>query len=393
MNIVFFGNTLNRHQANVSDALYEITGGQYIYVETVPPRNENLYGGKKKVVRPYVFQAYESIKAKEDAMRMARETDVALFGAESFQYEVERMRSTKKLAFEISERVLKRGWKNVLSPSLRTKLWYYHTRSWRKLPLYKLCSSAYGAGDQYKLLTFRGKCYKWGYFTQVEDLNIESLIASRHNVEETSCVSPPEITHLMWCARFLGWKHPELAIQLAADLKEKGYTFVLDMYGEGELLESTKALANRLKVGEVVNFCGSVSNDAILEAMRQHDIFLFTSDRREGWGAVLNEAMSNGCAVVASNEIGSVPFLIADGKNGCTFTSQNNKEFCEKVAYLIENVQYRDEIAAKAYKTISETWSPRKAAENLLQLIDDINVGKDPSIMEGPCSKAMPNTY
>jgi glycosyltransferase involved in cell wall biosynthesis len=45
-------------------------------------------------------------------------------------------------------------------------------------------------------------------------------------------------------------------------------------------------------------------------------VFIFTSDRNEGWGAVLNEAMGSGCAVVAADLIGSVPYLIEHKKMG-----------------------------------------------------------------------------
>ena len=36
--------------------------------------------------------------------------------------------------------------------------------------------------------------------------------------------------------------------------------------------------------------------------MEKADIFLFTSDRREGWGAVANEAMNSACALVVSGK-------------------------------------------------------------------------------------------
>ena len=71
--------------------------------------------------------------------------------------------------------------------------------------------------------------------------------------------------------------------------------------------------------------------------MRNHDIFIFTSDRQEGWGAVLNEAMDSGSTVVASDAIGSSPFLIKDGQNGFLFKSENHKSLYQKVAYLIDN--------------------------------------------------------
>ena len=57
--------------------------------------------------------------------------------------------------------------------------------------------------------------------------------------------------------------------------------------------------------------------------MRKHEIFLFTSDRNEGWGAVSNESMSNGCILVGSDGIGSIPFLVEDGVSGITFKRAN----------------------------------------------------------------------
>ena len=381
MTIAYFGNTLNPHQAYVADALFELTGGNYIYVETVPPVQDNKSGGKLQMQRQYILRAYESADAQKEAHRISREVDVALFGAYSLEYEVERMRTTGRLAFEVSERWLKRGWMNILSPRLLKNMWYYHTLFHNK-PLYKLCSSAYGAGDQYRLHSFKDRCYKWGYFTKV-DSNFE--VEAPNQVTSTS-----EITPIMWCARFLKLKHPELPVQLAARLKERGYIFVLDMFGSGDELERTKALIKELGVEDCVNLRGSLPNEEILKEMRKHSIFLFTSDRNEGWGAVLNEAMSNGCTVVASDAIGSVPFLVEDKTNGLIFKSENIDSLYEKVMYLIEHPMERKQMAISAYKTMRDVWSPAQAAQNLLQLIEDLKAGNNSNIMEGPCSKAQP---
>lgn len=54
----------------------------------------------------------------------------------------------------------------------------------------------------------------------------------------------------------------------------------------------------------------------VREHMEDADIFLFTSDYNGGRGAVLNESMNSGCMVAASHAIGSVPFLLEDGKRG-----------------------------------------------------------------------------
>ena len=162
------------------------------------------------------------------------------------------------------------------------------------------------------------------------------------------------------------------------------------MYGGGVLEESVKTLAKKIGVTDVVNFFGNVQNLEIITAMRKHDIFLFTSDRNEGWGAVANEAMANGCVVVGSHEIGSIPYLIQDLSNGCVFKSKDVNSLFDKVTYLINNPETRKNLAIKAYDTISKQWSPANAARNLMDLLTALLKGKDTPIIEGPCSKALP---
>ena len=383
MTITYFSNFLNHHQANVADELYEKLGTDYTFVELCPIYDWLLKGGYSDLSsRPYVLQAWRSPENYRKAEDLALNADVALFGGpETLKLEVMRAK-TGKLTFDVGERWLKRGLLNLASPRLLRYFWYYYT-VFSKENVYKLCSSAYACGDHYKLYSFKNRCYKWGYFTKVEDFPFETSANFDVSSEETE-------VHLMWCARFLRWKHPELPVRLARRLKDKGYKFVFDMYGSGVELENVKRLASELEVTDVLRFQGNLPNDKILEQMRQHEIFLFTSDKNEGWGAVLNESMSNGCAVVASDEIGSVPFLVEDGVNGLVFKSEDLDSLETKVMSLLDNADCRRTIAANAMRTMRTLWSPQNAADNLLRLIDDLQAGRDTSIAVGPCSKALP---
>ena len=100
--------------------------------------------------------------------------------------------------------------------------------------------------------------------------------------------------------------------------------------------------------------------------------------------------MSNGCTVVGSNQIGSVPYLINDGINGCIFKSECLDSLEEKVEYLLNNPVECKSMARNAYIKLKQIWSPENAARNLLTLIDDLNHGRESSIKDGPCSKALP---
>ena len=379
MKLAFYCNYLNHHQVRVADELYELLGEDYAFIATLPRNKDSLKGGVDYSSRPYCILAGESNDAHAKALELARTADVCVFGACSQEYAVERAKQKDcGLSFEMGERWLKRGLINVLSPTLR-EWWINYMRYYHRKPFYKLCSSAYVAKDDEKLGAYKGRHYKWGYFTGVD---------CAFDVEASSDVSTTEITPLMWCSRFLSWKHPELPILIAQRLKKEGLHFFIDFYGSGEVEQKSRDLASRLGLDDVVRFHGAIPNDQVLKEMGRHKIFLFTSDRFEGWGAVANEAMSQGCALVGSDAIGSVPYLVDNCRNGMIFKSGDVDSLTNCVRTLIENRSLLEDIRHNAVKTMQTMWSPAVAARNLLKLIDDIKNGRSCSIKEGPCSKA-----
>ena len=371
MKIVFFINYLNHHQIALTDKLYQSLRDEFLCVCTKPHNLNELKGGKDYSIRPYCINATDSAELREIAYIQAREADVCLFGAESLEYAVERARcNTDGLSFEIGERWFKKGWINLLSPRFIKWLYCYY-RYFRKRKFYRLCASAFAAKDLIRVGAYKNRCFKWGYF-------INGDIETRRNHQTDN------IIRIMWCGRFIDWKHPELPVMLAARLKAKAYNFVVDMYGCGEDLESGKRLARKLDVMDVVHFHGSHSNHIIRQEMNKHDIFLATSDRNEGWGVVLNEAMSCGCAVIASDMIGSVPYLIEDGVNGLIFKSGNIDALEKKVVYFLENQDCMSEMSQNARVTLKQVWSPDNAVNNLLTLIKALKANTVSNNI-GPC--------
>ena len=376
--LVFFNNSLNHHQVLVADELFKILGDEFVYVAICPVGTVNLKGGEDYSNRSYCLKASESIESQNLALQLSRNAGVCVFGAESMPYAKERARyNPKGLSFEVGERWLKKGWINVLSPNL-IKWWWAYQTLFRKANFYKLCASAYAACDHNKLFTYKEKCFKWGYFTNV-DYPVDE---GKRNEADSNKIT------ILWCARFLDWKHPELVIKLARIMKDNGRQVIIDMYGAGVELERTKKMCRDLGVQDIVNFKGVVPNDEVLMAMRKHDIFLFTSDKNEGWGVVLNEALSNGCTVITSNEVGSAPYLINDGVNGMIFESNNVETLYEKVIYLLDHPDLRKSMVQKGRQTMMSVWSPKNAARNLLKLINDLQNNKPSSIIDGPASIA-----
>ena len=205
---------------------------------------------------------------------------------------------------------------------------------------------------------------------------------------------------LVWGGRVVSWKHPELPVFLAKRLKSKGSLFHLDMYGTGELEAQTKQLADKLDVMDVVTFHGAIPNNMVHEAMRKADIFLFTSDRNEGWGAVANESLSEACVLVASDVIGSSPYLVVEGYNGFMFKGSKTScslknpdletldSICEKIEYLLTYPQVCKQMQENAAKEMKQVWSPSVAAGRFLVLIENLKNDREVPFLSGPCSKA-----
>jgi glycosyltransferase involved in cell wall biosynthesis len=118
-------------------------------------------------------------------------------------------------------------------------------------------------------------------------------------------------------------------------------------------------------------------------------VFLFTSNYLEGWGAVVNEAMQCGCAVVASKEAGAVPFLIEDGVNGLTFGSGSLLELKEKVVELTCDRKKITSLGIKARETIDNKWNAKNAATELIRFCREYYENGNPSpCLDGPMSRA-----
>ena len=376
--LVLFSNYLNHHQQPLADAFYELLGDSFAFVATMPVDDLELKGGKDYSSREYCVVAAKDCTSKALAMNLARTSEICIFGAQSLDYAIERAKQPNcGLSFEFGERWLKRGWINVLSPHLR-RWWLNYQRYFRHKPFYKLNASAFAAADHRKLHTYEGRCYRWGYFTAVPEKNeVEASLDV-----STSGIAPT----FMWCARFLKWKHPELPVLMAEKLRQKGHRFVIDFYGSGEEEASTRALASHLGLEDCIHFLGAVPNEQVLQAMRQHDIFLFTSDSNEGWGAVANESMSQGCALVGSDAIGSVPFLLKHRENGMIFKSCNVESLTEQVEWLLNHPFEMNRIQQAAIETMQNVWSPKQAARNFLQLVNDLQNNRECSVKDGPGS-------
>ena len=177
---------------------------------------------------------------------------------------------------------------------------------------------------------------------------------------------------------------------MAKRLKNDGYDFELNIIGTGTLENQIKESIISDGLDDCVHMLGSMPPEQVRVHMEQSEIFIFTSDRNEGWGAVLNESMNSACAVVASHAIGSVPYLICDKSNGLIYKDGDIEDIYNKTKWLLENSEERKKISKDAYYTILNEWNADSAAKKILILAETIlKDNKSPNVFDkGVCSKA-----
>ena len=374
MKILFCSNYFTHHQLPLSDALYAQTEHSYCFLahkEMDMERRKLGWGGG--LARPYTCSP-----ENQEMLRQFQNPDVLIAGSFPERL-IAAYRKRARLFFRYSERPLKNG-----NPGFkyipRFLRWHAYNPPWRKT--YMLCASAFTAGDYAKFGLFRGRCFQWGYFPEtIRYPDIDALIGRK------------EKTTILWCGRFLGWKHPDDAIEAARRLRDAGYRFRLELIGTGEMEQQLQKQASEAGLlDSSVCFLGTMSPEDVRRHMENAGIYLFTSDHQEGWGAVLNEAMNSGCAVIASDAAGATPFLIKDGVNGRVYPSGDVQALFETLRRLLDSADLQGGLGREAYQTITGQWNAEVAAERLLRLSQALLDGEDASQLfaDGPCSPAKP---
>ena len=370
LSVVFLSNFFNHHQKPFSDEMYRYLGDGYTFIETdtMKPEQKKLGWGMEGFPS-YVVSREKFFSQRYFFEKLIDQADVVITGSAPVSLTRKRIKENK-LTFRYSERPLKRGMELWKYP-VRFVRW--HRNNPRSKNVYMLCASAYTAGDYSKFGLFKHRCFKWGYFPETKRYNnIDDLLEKKTQ------------NSLVWAARYIDWKHPEIAVEVAKRLRQDGYHFNLYMIGNGELQKKIQKMVYDQELEESVHIMGAMTPEEVRAHMEKAQIHIFTSDRQEGWGAVLNEAMNSACVPVVNRNIGSAPYLIANGKNG--FHYQNVDELYEKVKYLLDHKKERESMARLAYSTIINEWNAEVAAERFVQLCYAVKRNETLPFHTGPCS-------
>lgn len=374
MNVVMISNYMNHHQISFCDEMETLTNGHFSFIATEAIAQFRVKLGYRDMdhEKDYIIASYENEDQYRKAQEMCQNADVLIIGNADRDFKIPQ--AGNQIVFYYSERLFKEKGK-LLKKAFRFLKYLLKHNQYKNS--YLLCASAYAKSDYMLTGNFRGRTYKWGYFPPIKQYNLSELIEKKKN----------DVAKILWVGRLIDWKHPELAIETALYLRDKGHEYQMEIIGTGSLESYIKEIIQKKDLVDKVKVLGSLPQESVRDHMETANIFLFTSDQNEGWGAVVNEAMNSACAVIGCEEAGCVPYMI-DNTTGFIYRSGEKHALFEECEKMVSDQEYTFNKGVAAYHRIQNEWNGRVAAQRLIELIDAIGNNKPISLLTGPCSPA-----
>jgi glycosyltransferase involved in cell wall biosynthesis len=130
--------------------------------------------------------------------------------------------------------------------------------------------------------------------------------------------------------------------------------FKLLIVGSGSQEKKLKQLCMDLKIFKDTEFSGYIEQVNIPKYHNMLDIAVFPS-RSESFGVSALEASACEIAVIASN-VGGFPEVVIDNKTGYLIEVKSVDQLVEKLSYLIENSETRNQMGKEGRKYVEENY-------------------------------------
>lgn len=188
------------------------------------------------------------------------------------------------------------------------------------------------------------RLYLWAYF-----------VASSEDGD--SCRTLPSSSsplRVLWVGRMLDWKCVDSIVRALHNLVSFGRSprsCHLTLVGSGPEESRLKSLVERCQLEDVVSFQPPAAIDEVRQLMRDHDVYVLSSNEYEGWGAVVSEALSEGMRVLGTHEAGSCATILPDS---CLFHVGDVKRLANLLSMNVPQVGIGPWTAQNAAKWLVE---------------------------------------
>lgn len=179
---------------------------------------------------------------------------------------------------------------------------------------------------------------------------------------------------ILHVARLVEKKGTSVLINAIKIVKHKLKEVKLVIIGDGPLLATLCAQVSALGLNENVVFTGSLEHGEVMAWMQKTSMLVLPSltaktGDAEGLGMVILEAAVTGVPVIGTKH-GGISEAIIDEKTGYLVEERNEEQLAEKILYLLNNFELRNELGLQARSFVKEKFNlsvQTKKLENIYQ--------------------------
>jgi glycosyltransferase involved in cell wall biosynthesis len=379
MRILLITNIVSPHQIPLARELCKLVGEEnFLFAAMADIDQGRLKNGwlenypESWIIHPNKYKEHQ-----DSFDKFFKEAEVVICGERLIKEMQERV-NNNKLCFYMSERWWKPriGILRLCFPVF-LKMFYEFRRLSENTNFHYLSIGPFAARDMALVTSMKGRVWQWGYFPEMPK-------SIKYIIEEPERDFP----RVLWVGRMLKWKRLDLLIKALYRLKGDGIRFQVTLVGNGPECEKLKNIAGDLLGNDYCKFIDFIPSKDVTNLMKEHDVYVLPSNGYEGWGAVVNESMSVGCPVIASDKTGSGAALIEHGVNGFLFESDSENSLYIHLKDLLINKQLRKKMSISSQISINKHWTPAIAAERFVRLSKTlIEKQSSPIYLEGPISE------
>lgn len=194
------------------------------------------------------------------------------------------------------------------------------------------------------------------YRTQFKSTNIQiHPILNFADYENTACArDESEPIKILFARRFVTYRGTDLFIAASKKILDQNSQVQITFAGEGPeevtIREAMSIYGNRVTITKY-------DPQNSIDFHKKFDIAVVCTIGSEGTSLSLLEAMSAGCAVIATN-VGGITNILLDNHNGIMI-QPNSEELYKAMALLINDRELRCRLASKAQQCICDTFSKK----------------------------------
>lgn len=170
---------------------------------------------------------------------------------------------------------------------------------------------------------------------------------------------------VLFVGRIVRVKGLDLLIEAFCRIEQERDDVALLICGDGTFRPSCQNLANRLNARNVY-FLGTVAEEekmasyyktadvVVLPTRYEPDPGRGQNRGPEGWGLVINEAMSMGKPILTTDRVGAAPDLVKDGVNGFVVRSGDVEGLYSGLKSLLESARLREAMGKNSRRIFEE---------------------------------------